>query len=288
MRPVTVVADTTHYLPRDVVAASGIHEVSLYVHWQGRQDREADLPDFDAYYEYLRTAPDLPTTSQPSVGDFLEVYEPLVADGRDVVSIHIAAGMSGTYESALQAKAALEEKTGEERVTVIDSATACGGLGMMMLGAAAVARAGGDRGAVEARARETREHLKVWFAIDTMEFLRRGGRVGAARAWLGSTLKIKPILTVESEIAPIERVRTSRRAFERMVDYLRSRHEDGADGWMVQHIQARDQADELAARGKEIFGSEPLLIGEVGPVIGTHVGPGLLGVGGVPKRLLEA
>ncbi|HEV7363948.1 MAG TPA: DegV family protein [Solirubrobacteraceae bacterium] len=288
MRPVAVVADTTHYLPRDVVAASGIHEVSLYVHWQGRQDREADLPDFDAYYEYLRTAADLPTTSQPSVGDFLEVYEPLVADGKDVVSIHISGGMSGTYESARQAKAALEETTGEERVTVIDSATACGGLGMMMLGAAAVARAGGDREAVEARARETRERLKVWFAIDTMEFLRRGGRVGAARAWLGSTLKIKPILTVESEITPIERVRTSRRAFERMVDYLRSRHEDGADGWMVQHIQARDEADELAARGKEIFGTDPLLIGEVGPVIGTHVGPGLLGVGGVPKRLLEA
>jgi len=201
--------------------------------------------------------------------------------GGDVVAVW-GAGAVGQ----LAARAAM--LLGAERVIVIDSATACGGLGMMMLGAAAVARAGGDRGAVEARARETREHLKVWFAIDTMEFLRRGGRVGAARAWLGSTLKIKPILTVESEITPIERVRTSRRAFERMVDYLRSRHEDGADGWMVQHIQARDQADELAARGKEIFGSEPLLIGEVGPVIGTHVGPGLLGVGGVPKRLLEA
>src|SRR6195256_462663 len=288
MRPVAVVADTTHYLPRDLVAANGIHEVSLYVHWQGRQDREADLPDFDGYYEYLRSTPELPTTSQPSVGDFLEVYEPLVAEGKDIVSIHIASGMSGTYESARQAKTALEEKTGEENVTVIDSATACGGLGLMVLAAAAVARAGGDREAVEARAREAREGLKVWFAIDTMEFLRRGGRVGAARAWLGSTLKIKPILTVESEITPIERVRTSRRAFERMVDYLRSRYEDGADGWMVQHIQAREQADEMVARGTEIFGSGPLLVGEVGPVIGTHVGPGLLGVGGVPRRLLEA
>src|SRR2546421_9718758 len=145
MRPVAVVADTTHYLPRDVVAASGIHEVSLYVHWQGRQDREADLPDFDAYYEYLRTAADLPTTSQPSVGDFLEVYEPLVADGKDVVSIHIAGGMSGTCESALQAKAALEEQTGEERVTVIDSATACGGLGLLLLPPAPPPRAGRRR-----------------------------------------------------------------------------------------------------------------------------------------------
>jgi DegV family protein with EDD domain len=286
MRPVAVVADTTHYLPRELVAASEIHEVSLYVHWQGRQDREADLPDFDGYYEYLRTAPDLPTTSQPSVGDFLKVYEPLVAEGRDVVSIHIAGGMSGTYESARQAKAALEEDVGEERVTVIDSATACGGLGLMALAASAVARAGGDRDAVVARARETREGLKIWFAIDTMEFLRRGGRVGAARAWLGSTLKIKPILTVESEITPVERVRTSRRAFERMVDYMRSRQEDGADGWVVQHIQAPDQAEELAARGREIFASEPVFIGEVGPVIGTHVGPGLLGVGGCARSLL--
>src|SRR2546421_10278710 len=165
MRPVAVVADTTHYLPRELVAAREINEVSLYVHWQGRQDREIDLPDFDGYYEYLRTAPELPTTSQPSVGDFLKVYEPLVADGRDVVSIHIAGGMSGTYESARQAKARLEEDLGEERVTVIDSATACGGLGMMMLAAAAVARAGGDRTAVEARAHEARERLKVWFAI---------------------------------------------------------------------------------------------------------------------------
>jgi DegV family protein with EDD domain len=288
MRPVAVVSDTTHYLPREMVVASGIHEVSLYVHWQDRQDREADLPDFDGYYDYLRTAADLPTTSQPSVGDFLAVYKPLVAGGKDVVSIHLAAGMSGTYESALQAKAQVEEGLGEERVTVVDSATACGGLGMMVLAADAVARAGGDRDAVTARAHETREKLKIWFAIDTMEFLRRGGRVGSARAWLGSTLKIKPILTVESEITPIERVRTSGRAFERLVDYMRSRHEDGADGWVVQHIQARDQADRLVERGREIFGSDPLFIGEVGPVIGTHVGPGLLGVGGCPRSLVAA
>ena len=85
----------------------------------------------------------------------------------------------------------------------------------------------------------------------------------------------------------MERVRTSGRAFERMVDYLRDRHDQGADGWVVQHIQARDQADELTARGREIFGSEPVFIGEIGPVIGTHVGPGLLGVGGVANRLLE-
>jgi DegV family protein with EDD domain len=288
-QPVAIVTDTTHYLPHELVVTNDLHEVSLYVHWQGRADREADLPGFDGYYEHLRTAEDLPTTSQPSVGDFVTVYEPLLAAGRDIVSVHLAAGLSGTCESAQQAKQRLEEEgKGGERIHIVDSATACGGEGFIALAAAAAGRRGMSGAEAAAHAKEARANLKMWFAIDTMEFLRRGGRVGAARAWLGSTLKIKPILTVESEITPIERVRTSRRAFERMVDYLRSRHEDGADGWMVQHIQARDQADELAARGREIFGTDPLLIGEVGPVIGTHVGPGLLGVGGVPTRLLEA
>jgi DegV family protein with EDD domain len=136
-------------------------------------------------------------------------------------------------------------------------------------------------------ARETREALKMWFSIDTLEFLRRGGRIAAANAWLGTTLRIKPILTVESEITPIERVRTAGRAFERMVDYLRAGHEDGADAWVVQHIQSPDQAEKLAERGREIFGSEPLFVSEIGPVIGTHVGPGLIGCGGIPSSFLR-
>jgi DegV family protein with EDD domain len=287
MGSVAVVTDTTHYMPRELVAANDLHLVSLYVHWAGRDDRESDLPDFDAYYEHLRTAADLPTTSQPSVGDFVATYEPLLAQGRDIFSLHLAAGMSGTYESALQAKAQLDERGGGGRIEVMDSATACGGFGCVILAAAAAARNGGDLDAVVARAREARETLKMWFCIDTLEFLRRGGRIAAASAWLGTTLRIKPILTVESEITPIERVRTSRRAFERMVDYLRSRCDDGADGWVVQHIQAPDQAAELVERGREMFGSEPLFVSEIGPVIGTHVGPGLLGLGGVPRALVE-
>jgi DegV family protein with EDD domain len=287
MGSVAVVTDTTHYLPRELVEANDLHLVSLYVHWGGRDDRESDLPDFDAYYEHLRTAKDLPTTSQPSVGDFVSVYEPLLAAGQDVLSMHLAAGMSGTYESALQAKAQLDEQGAGGRIEVMDSATACGGFGCVALAAAGAAHGGGDLDAVVARAREARQNLKMWFSIDTLEFLRRGGRIAAASAWLGTTLRIKPILSVESEITPVERVRTSGRAFERMVDYLRSRHDDGADAWVVQHIQAPDQAERLAERGREIFGSEPRFVTEVGPVIGTHVGPGLLGVGAVPSALLE-
>ncbi|HEX8207144.1 MAG TPA: DegV family protein, partial [Solirubrobacteraceae bacterium] len=127
----------------------------------------------------------------------------------------------------------------------------------------------------------------IWFAVDSLEYLRRGGRVGAAQAWLGGALKIKPILSLEDEITPVERVRTSRKAFERMVDYMRSLEGDGADAWMVQHIQAPDVAERLVERGREIFGSEPVCVSEVGPVIGAHVGPGLVGVGGIPSSFLQ-
>jgi fatty acid kinase fatty acid binding subunit len=283
--PVAVVSDTCHYLPAGVAEAEGIHKVSLYIHWPDGTERESDIRDYDAFYDRLRTSEALPTTSQPSIGDFISVYEPLLQAGNDIVSIHLAGGMSGTVRSAEQAR----DQLGPEgaRVQVIDSATACGGEGLVLLAAAAAARAGGDLAAVSDRARRARAELKMWFAIDTLEFLRRGGRIAGAQAWLGSTLKIKPILTVESEITPIERVRTSRRAFERLVDLLSERARDGADGWMVQHIQAPREAEELVARGHEIFGTDPVTVSEIGPVIGAHVGPGLLGVGAVPSSFLR-
>ena len=286
MSPVAVVTDTTHYLPAELAEQHELHRVSLYVRFGDELERESEMPDFQAFYDRLRSAKELPTTSQPSIGDFVEVYEPLLEAGNEIVSIHISGGISGTYDSALQAKAQLEERGHAGRIEVLDSATACGGLGFMALAAAARARSGGGLAEVAAHARAARGELKVWFAVDTLEYLRRGGRIGAAQAWIGGALKIKPILSIESEIAPIERVRTSGKAFERMADYLRSRHADGADAWMVQHIQAADQAERLVERGREIFGSEPVAVSEVGPVIGAHVGPGLLGVGGLPSSFL--
>ena len=282
--PVAVVSDTCHYISPQLLADYAIHQVSLYVHWGDEVTRESEIGSYDDYYERLRTATDLPTTSQPSIGDFLSVYEPLLESGSDIVSIHLAGGMSGTVRSAEQAREQLGVQA--DRVHVVDSRSACGGQGLVVLAAAAAARDGGDAAAVADRARRARAELKLWFAIDTLEYLRRGGRIAGAQAWVGSALRIKPILTVESEITPVERVRTSKRAFERMVDLLRSCKEDGADGYMVQHIQAPDQAEELAARGRQIFGYDPVMISEIGPVIGTHTGPGLLGAGGVPRSML--
>jgi DegV family protein with EDD domain len=281
---VAIVSDTCHYLPRAVIEEHGIHEVSLYVHWHGEAQKESEITDYGDYYERLRTSPDLPTTSQPSIGDFLAVYEPLIEAGDEIVSIHLAGGMSGTVAAAEQAREQLGDRAG--RVFVVDSATACGGEGLVILAGVGGVREGLDGAAVAQRARDARVQLKMWFSIETLEYLRRGGRIAGASAWLGSALKIKPILSVESEITPVERVRTSRRAFERMVDLLRSRHEDGADAYMVQHIQAPELADQLAARGTEIFGRPPDVMSEIGPVIGTHVGPGLLGAGAIPRSFV--
>ena len=286
MPAVAVVTDSTSYLPRDLVAARGIHEVSLYVSDGGGQRRELDIDDYVRFYDDLRTATDLPTTSQPSIGDFTAVYEPLVAAGADVVSVHISGGISGTVESARQAAAEIVRAHPGRRIEVVDSTVSAGALGLVALAASASAGAGGDADAVVAAAGAGIDAMRFWFAVDTLEYLRRGGRIGAAQAWLGGALKIKPILTLDGQITPIERVRTSKRAFERMVEYLRARQADGADGWVVQHVQSPEVADRLIARGREIYGCEPAFVSEVGPVIGAHVGPGLVGVGGIPRALL--
>jgi fatty acid kinase fatty acid binding subunit len=286
MRPVAICTDSTHYLPEELVERERIHTVSLYVGWGGEPQRELSLDGFAAFYERLRSDPELPTTSQPSIGDFLAVWEPLIEAGSDVVSIHLAGGISGTCEAARQARALLAERSLADHVEVIDSETACGGTGLLALAASAAARAAMDKDAVAARVRDARRALKIWFCVDTLEYLRRGGRIGRAQAWLGGTLKIKPILSLEHEIVPVERVRTAGRAFERIVEYARELSLAGADGWAVQHIQAVEQADRLVRRCREIFDSEPVFVSEVGPVIGTYTGPGLIGVGAIPRSLL--
>src|SRR4051794_12425988 len=166
MAVVEVVTDSTAYLPAESIERHGIHVVPLYVVFGGdRTVRETDITDYPAFFEELRQAESLPTTSQPSVGDFAGVYEPLLADGKDVVSIHISGGLSGTPEAARQAAQALErDGKGGERVRVVDSSTAAGGLGLTVLAAGAAASGGAAVDEVQQRFDEARGELKMWFA----------------------------------------------------------------------------------------------------------------------------
>jgi len=279
---VAVVTDSTPYLPQELIERWQIEQVSLYVGWDGDLRPEREYSDLDAFYARLRDSPRLPTTSQPSVGDFLAAYQPLIAAGRDIVSIHLAGGLSGTCQSAREAARIVAEDGGAERVEVIDSATGAGGLGCLVIVAASVAEQGGSLEQVCDAVARAREGLDIWFCLDTLEYLRRGGRIGAAQAMVGTALKIKPILTFGTEIAPVGRVRTQRRAFERMVEYLEELHERGASDWIVQHAQAPEDAERLVAEGTAMFGFEPLFCTQVGPVLGAHLGAGML-VGGMTR-----
>jgi DegV family protein with EDD domain len=286
-----VVTDTTAYLPDELIAEHGIHRVSLYVSLEGEQRPEIEIPasEYASFYERLRESEAGATTSQPSVGDFAAVYETLLAEGREIVSIHLSAGISGTCESAEQARRRLlDEGKGGERIHIFDSRSGAGGQGLAVLAAANAARAGAGGTETLAAAERCRDAMEMWFTIDTLEYLRKGGRIGAAQAWLGSALQIKPILTLGEEITPVERVRTRRRAYERLVEYARRRQADGADAWVVQHIQDHETARHLVEECRDIFGSEPAFVSEVGPVIGAHVGPGMIGVGGAPRSLVYA
>jgi DegV family protein with EDD domain len=285
-----VVTDTTAYLPEELISANGIHRASLYVTLDGEQKRESDIgaAEYNDFYDRLSRSEGGATTSQPSVGDFVEIYEPLLADGGEVVSLHISSGISGTYGSALQARQQLVDSgAGGERIRVWDSQSGCGGQGLMALIAAQAANGGAGAEETMELVERARESLKMWFAIDTLEYLRKGGRIGAAQAFLGSALQIKPILTLEEEITPIERVRTRRRAFERMVEFARERKEAGATTWVVQHIHDPDTARKLVDECRQVFGNDPVFVSEIGPVIGAHIGPGLLGFGGISSGFLD-
>jgi DegV family protein with EDD domain len=288
MSPLAVVTDSTSYLPPELIESHGITVVPLYVVFGGdRTVPEVEITDYPAFFEELRTAEKLPTTSQPSVGDFTAAYEPLLAAGSEIISVHISGGLSGTPEAARQAKETLtRDDRGGEGIEVVDSTTAAGGLGFMVLAAAKAARDGASAKEAAAHVAEARKELRLWFAIDTLEFLRRGGRIGAASAWIGSTLKVKPILTVENEMTPVERVRTSGRMFQRLLDYARGCADSGADAWSAQHINAPGQCGELVERCTEIYGHGPAIVSEIGPVLSAHTGPGLLGTGAVPSRFV--
>jgi DegV family protein with EDD domain len=282
---VAVVTDSTPYVPPSVIERWGIRQVSLYVGWDGDLRPEHEYRDLDAFYRRLHDSPTVPVTSQPSVGDFVACYEPLVGAGRDVVSIHLAEGLSGTCASAREAARTLEQQGHPGRVEVVDSETGAGGLGCLVVVAARAAERAERLDAVVAAVRDARRRLDIWFCLDTLEYLRRGGRIGAAQALLGAALSIKPILTFGTEIAPVGRVRTRRRALERMVAYLHELHDRGASEWIVQHAQASGDADFLVREGTAILGTAPLFCSQVGPVLGAHLGRGLL-VGGLAREPL--
>jgi DegV family protein with EDD domain len=285
---VAVVTDSTGYLPGALVDSLGITVVSQYYDLGGGALRESEFDgDFGRFYAALDASKSVATTSPPTVEEFVVVFERLLLQHSAVVAVLVSSGLSKTCSNARQAVSRLEsESRGGERVVVIDSAGTIGHLGVQALAAARAAAAGQDASGVIAATRRARQEVRAWFLLDTLEYLRRSGRIGGAAAWLGSALDLKPILLIESEFRAVERVRTRRRAIERLVELMRQRRAVGADRWFVQHTDAHEDAKRLAERLAGLFGTEPEFISEVGPVCARQVGPGALAAGSLPGAAL--
>jgi DegV family protein with EDD domain len=281
---VAVVSDSNAYLPKQLVEANGLTMLQQYVLFADGRRVHEDQVDLDSFFEEMRSAEQMPTTTHPTTEDFVAAYEELLKSAEAIVSVHSSGQISHTVEAAAEAARRLDA---EDRIHVFDSLSAGGGLGVIALAAARRAAAGETAERVLAVAEQARSEFKMWFAVDSLEFLRRSGRIGAASAWVGSTLRVKPILTIESgQMKPVERVRTTERALERLVDYARQRHASGADAWVVQHVRSPELADQLVERCREVFGTEPIFCSEIGAVVGAHTGPGVLGIGALSPRLL--
>ncbi|KZS62900.1 DegV family protein [Mycobacterium ostraviense] len=289
MADVAVVTNSNTGLPRTLIEGLDITVVSMYYELGAGRLRESEFDgDVDRFYTELEASKYVATTSPATVDDYIAVFERLLQTHDTVVSVLLTSAYSPTCSNARQAAAQLEsEGRGGERVVVIDSAGTGGRMGVQALAAARAAAAGQDRSRVIERVRRARQEVRVWVLVETLEYLRRGGKIGLAAAWLGSSLDLKSIITIESETKAVERVRTRKRGTERLVELMRQRRPAGADRWFVQHTNAHEDAQQLADRLAGLFGTEPLFVSEHGPVVAINFGPQSLWVGGLPGAALD-
>lgn len=278
--PVCVVTDSTSYLPAGVAAERGIRIVPLEVRLGERVGREGIDVDTAALLVALADRRIDVQTSRPTPAEFAACYRAaLDAGAHGVVSVHLSRELSGTWDAARVAA----EEVGPDRVRVVDSRAAGMGLGYAVLAAADSADAGSDGAAVEAAAVAVAARCRMFFSVDTLERLRRGGRIGPAAALFGTALAVKPLLHVAGgKIVPLEKVRTTARAAQRLIELAVRAAGEGPVDLAVHHLGAAARAEELAARLRDRLDVARLLVSEVGAVIGAHVGTGLLAVVVVP------
>jgi len=274
---VTIVTDSTAYLPVGLAEELGITVVPLHVVLNGASGVEGVDVTPDDLARALAERRTTVTTSRPSPQDFIGTYRRLLADGASgIVSVHLSSELSGTWDAARMASV----ECGSGVVRVVDSRTAAMGLGFAVLAAAEAAGSGASLDDVEAIAERTVDRTVTLFYVDTLEHLRRGGRIGAAQKWVGTALSVKPILhVVGGRIVPLEKVRTAGKALARLEELAVTAAGAVTVDVAVQHLAAADKAAALSERLKaRLPDLRRLYASEVGAVVGAHVGPGLIGV----------
>jgi DegV family protein with EDD domain len=277
---IALVTDSSVNVLADVQEECGMHVVPLSTIFNGEIYRDGIDITPTRFYELLRAASELPTTSQPSAGDFVEVYSRLSQEADAIVSIHLSELLSGTIKSALSAR----ELVKDIPIEIIDSRSVSLGLGFVVTAAARAIQEGRSLPEVVAAVEQLIPKTNIIFVVDTLKYLHMGGRIGGASAMLGSALKIKPLLQIhEGEVSPLERVRSKSGATERMLEIMAERLQaDDGDGVLraaVVHAEREDEASELLKQVLSRFQPAESYLTDLTPAVGTHVGPGTLGLG---------
>lgn len=278
MAKIRIVTDSTADIPRTM--QEGLTIVPLKVHFGEKTYLDGITIQADEFYDKLTKSEQLPTTSQPSPQEFVNAYRQIQEEAGDdvhILSFHLSSSLSGTFQSAKLAQDMLAE---EIDITVIDTKKASYGIGMLVAQVQEAINLGRSKEECIALAEQLIDNIATFFMVDTLEYLQKGGRIGRASAVLGSLLNIKPILSLNEEgvVYPLDKVRGSKKAIKRIIQAIREFTEGYDLQLAICHAQAIEQAEELKRNLIEEFSVENVLLTDIGPVIGTHVGPKTLGV----------
>jgi DegV family protein with EDD domain len=275
MSRIAIVTDSSAHLPADLVEQYGIHVMPLKVAFGQTVYRDCVDITEEEFYHKLAQAKELPITSQPSAGEFLAFYQEVARQAEGIVSIHLSGALSGTYNSAMAARDMLPDVP----IEVVDSRSASMGQGFLALAAARAAEEGKSLQEIATLTRDLVPRLNVIFVLDTLKYLQKGGRIGGAQALMGSMLAIKPLLHLyEGRVEPLEKVRSKRKAVQRLVEIMAERLQGRPVHVAILHSASRQEAEALRAEIAARFPCRELLLSWVSPVIGTHTGPGCLGL----------
>ncbi len=278
---IQIVTDSSAHLPPDQRQLHDITVVPLKAIFGTTVYRDGvDLTN-QQFYSMLPKAKEHPTTSQPSAGEFMQVYRPILEAGKEIVSLHLPSKLSGTYASACAAKTELETQFRKALpITIVDTPWISMALGMLCIAAAQAAEAGQSREEVTALVNALIPKLNLIFVLDTLEYLRRGGRIGGAKALLGTLLNVKPLLHLDDgQVEPLEQQRSRSRALKRLLEILGERADQKPLHISVLHAEAPQEAAALEKQIKDRFNVREFYLTEIGPVVGVHTGPCAIGIG---------
>jgi len=271
MGKIKIVTDSTAYIKKEYADRKGIEIVPLTIYFEGDVEKEGYPGEFESFFEKLKESKSFPTTSQPSAGSFAEVFRELVENGNEVIAITISAKLSGTFGSASMAA----QMIAPDKISVIDSRTTAANLKVLVEKLLKMCEETDDRKAVVEAIEKEKKKTGISLTVETLDYLRRGGRLTPSQAFLGNLLKVKPIIAlIDGALEPVDKVRGKKKAVSRMIECIPG----NAEILSICHILSEDEAKEYMQVLRKAFPDARITIEELGPVIGAHLGPKAIGI----------